>query len=713
MTIRVNHPSGAVINFPDGTDEATISKVMAGVGKQETTKQSPSWWQRNVTGVRPDAEKNTPSVYDQEDLRSSGNFGSMLFGASDKQLADQIKTQLGSRFIRQETDANGYPIVVWKGQDGSTKRGYVNTPGVDRIDAVRGLAGAVPYVGTGLAGAAAGVGRGLMANAGIQGVVGGLTSIFGDVAQMPLGSEQGIEGEKAGATALFSGAAPVVGRALGNSYEFLANTFRGTPKQLHGLRRGAVNNVVRTAEADNLTQPMATNKAADLGPEGALADYGNNLRLKAAGLARTPGKNREIMLGMTDPRSKMAGARITNDLNANLGVPKNLKAEEKAIRQQFAAQSKPLYDQFKATQIPETREIASIVDQVKKTIPEAITDARKLAAGDGVDPNYLTALVSDPMGAITGTQKATQGKRVWSGLELDYLKRAIDDAVDKAKPGTNEERIYSDLARNLRNTVDEILSPGQPDQSVWAQARKVGGDSIKTRKALERGFDVNSQRGVFSRQEDPMMLRADMRSMSQEEKAALRAGARADLRALAGRSANSYTGSGDVRVRRALNSDFNRENLDLIAPTPQAASNIRRRLDAEGEFARTADAVDRNSVTSQMLAVMKDIPGAMQSEVNFAAEAGKKGPVGLVTEGAARLADMLAGGALGRRNEAMRTDIATILAAQGPRRDAYVKGLLEILGNRSTNADKAAQIRGLVRALGVVSAPQSGRGVAD
>jgi hypothetical protein len=200
---------------------------------------------------------------------------------------------------------------------------------------------------------------------------------------------------------------------------------------------------------------------------------------------------------------------------------------------------------------------------------------------------------------------------------------------------------------------------------------------------------------------DPAQLRADMGGMSQEAQAMLRAGARADLRGLAGRSATAYRANGDTRLRRALNSDFNRENLRLIAPSNDAAENILRRIDAETAFAETNDLAQRNSVTSTMQAAQRTIPGAREAEVNFAAEAGKKGPVGLATEYAARFADMLAGGAINRRNEAIRTDMARMLVAQGANRDRIVRALMNIRNQRGVNRERAAHIERIIRALGV------------
>lgn len=86
-------------------------------------------------------------------------WGSWLTAASDKDMTGVYKGVLGKRFVRDETDANGYPVVVYKDQDGKEAKAYVNKPGLDMQDAMRGVGAVAPFVragklvGTALAGA--------------------------------------------------------------------------------------------------------------------------------------------------------------------------------------------------------------------------------------------------------------------------------------------------------------------------------------------------------------------------------------------------------------------------------------------------------------------------------------------------------------------------------------------------------------------------------
>lgn len=151
-----------------------------------------------IKGTQDPREAQTSTVYDQfpGQLRWPTANAATL-GASDPQMADIIEKNLGSNFIRREQDANGYDVLVTRGPDGQEQRGYVNRPGLDTQDVARTIYGALPYaVGGGAVGAAT-KGMGFLARAGLQAAGAGATSVAGDVAQIPMGSNQGIEPIKA------------------------------------------------------------------------------------------------------------------------------------------------------------------------------------------------------------------------------------------------------------------------------------------------------------------------------------------------------------------------------------------------------------------------------------------------------------------------------------------------------------------------------------
>lgn len=666
---------------------------------QKKQEPEPSWWQRNITGVRPKGEENTPSVYDVEDMRSASNFGSMLFGASDAQLSDQVKAQLGERFIRQEQDENGMPIVVFKDQSGQERRGYVNKPGLDSQDVLRGALGSLPYVATGAAGLAAGVGRGLLANAGIQGVAAAGTSAAGDVAQIPLGSEQGIEEGKALVAGGLSAAGPLVARGASNAYQFARNRLQDMPQALQDFGRGAVNRVGEIIRSDRLLPIDLPQRARQMGPDGMIADMGDNLREATGALARVPGQNKQIVTdAIARDRRSGAPGRIRQGVDDAMGQEGNQRAfveQQRLARNQQAA---PFYQQFHQTALPETGEIAATIDIIRRGVPGAFQQARRAAIQDGIDEQFLTRLVDDPMGPITGTQRTEQGARVWTGAELDYLKRAVDTAAGKARTEGDREglRRLGGLARRLRTQVDGMISPDPNDitQSPWAQARAIAGEGLEAEDALEQGSNV------FTSKRDPFETQAQLDDLSAFGRDVYLRGARDDVRRTMGRASSAYGTTGDAAARRQFQNDFNQENLRLIAG-PRAAAQLGRTIDNETTFARTYDSVAGNSATSAREAAKKMIPGAQTMESNLASEAGKKGPAGLATEYAFRFVDALTNGALERRNEVLRTGMARLLTLRGPERDAAIAALNQLRAGRRVNADVARAIDRTINALSI------------
>lgn len=174
------------------------------------------WLSNSIKGRQDPAYAGTPSVFSQhtEALRDPTGYAA-LAGASDAQMADIIQKQLGNKFVRREKDQHGYDVFTTRGHDGQEQRGYVNRPGLDTEDAWRAFHGAMPYAVTGGGAALAGRGAGLGINALLQGGAATATSVGGDVAQQPLGSEQGIELDKAATTGAFGAAGPLVGAGAG------------------------------------------------------------------------------------------------------------------------------------------------------------------------------------------------------------------------------------------------------------------------------------------------------------------------------------------------------------------------------------------------------------------------------------------------------------------------------------------------------------------
>ena len=217
-------PPGAVPT-PDGDGRSFALRRTSA-----PTPDAPTWLGRraqDIEGRQDPAYTDTPSVFSQNRNLLQAPMGSAaMLGATDEQMTDVVKKQLGDRFIGTFKDANGYPLVSFKGEDGKPQVAYVNRPGLDSEDVVRGVKGALPYAAAGeILGPIIG-GYSLLSRMLFQGGTGAAMSAGGDVAMKPLGNEQGVDNAKA-ATMLMLGPLAEAGASGANS---LYNRFIQIPK---------------------------------------------------------------------------------------------------------------------------------------------------------------------------------------------------------------------------------------------------------------------------------------------------------------------------------------------------------------------------------------------------------------------------------------------------------------------------------------------------
>lgn len=471
----------------------------------------------------------------------------------------------------------------------------------------------------------------------------------------------GVIGTGAGA------AAPVIGQGIGNAISGIKNGINRMPAVLQPYERGAVNRLSRAIGDDGVMQPRPQGlptayqaETARLGHEGMLADMGENLRGQAGAIANSPGRGQSILAKALEGRREGAQQRITTDLNDALGQPVNVPQTVEALRKQANARAAPYYQQFYNTPVRVSEELQTILDAAKsKGIYE---EARGLMIADRVNPNLPEN----------------------NGQFLDYIKRAIDDVATGADRGSNKQRIFGNLARDLRSEVDRILSPNNPAQSPWAIARREAGDGIQFEKAAEMG------QGAFQKSLTPDQMQFDMQGMNPLQSEAYRVGARDAARTTMGNAGTAFGPNADTAARRTLQTNFGAEKMRQLASSPDAAAKLERRLGAETTFAETEAEVLRNSATARRTAAQKEFPAA--SDANTSANAvGNKSLAGVAMEGVYRLGNMLTAGALNERRARIAENAAEMLVARGMKRDAIAKGLNDyIQRNRIRGAQAKA-----------------------
>lgn len=477
-------------------------------------------------------------------------------------------------------------------------------------------------------------------------------------------------------------AAVPVARGLGNAAGYAADMFRRTPQALRGYERGAVNALARSTTDDALAAQYQQ-RVAELGPEGMLADMGMNLRGQAGAIANQPGAGQRQIMTALEGRRDTAAGRITADVNQALGPAANIPETVNATQQYYRQQALPHRQQFQQNPVPFTQPLDDTLQLLAQHEPAVIRAAQRMSGVDNQSGPHQWFARQMPDGSY-------QIERVPNASEWDYIKRALDDMA--RSPEANLRRVYGGLAARVRGQVDEALSPGAPQDSPWARARRLEAEDFQIRDAVEQG------RGAFNRNLTPDQMRAELYGVGQPPQGGMTppqlagygVGARDQVRTIMGNAATAQGENAATGARRALGSDYAREKLDIIAG-PQAAGQLTRRLDAETVFDQTRQGVLGGSPTAPRLAAQAEFPNpaARQDAIS---QVGKKSLTGMAAEASLRLANALSGNALNERRARIASDAAEMLIAQGQARDNVANAIFAYSQTRALSRQQRMAI---------------------
>jgi hypothetical protein len=589
-------------------------------------------------------------------------------GSFDENLAYQVAK--GDAADADSTKLGTLPVV-----------GDVTTGGVTKLGG--GVASAVATAPINIVrGAALGA---RMLNEGAKGAIGG--ALYGSGEDKENRGRGAVVGGGIGAGLGF--VAPAVGTGIGNAYQWARNQLSGLPAALQGYSRGAVTRVGQGVADDGLDAAAYQARVAELGPEGMLADMGENLTGHAGAIANQPGRGMQLLRNALDNRHRTAAGRIRGDVDNALGPAANIPETIEATAQHYRAQAAPHRQQFQNNPVPFTPQLENLLGHIQENTPAVLGEARRYANEwarmNGTRPQFFAR------------QNANGGwdiDRIPNATEWDHIKRAFDAMGNGRTASRTDQTIYGDLARTVRNTVDEALSPGAPDQSPWALARALEGENFQIRDAVEAGADA------FNKNLTPDQMAAEMYGvggrggMTQPALQGYQLGARENVRNIMGNASTQWGENGATAARSRLGSDNAREKLAHIVQNPQAADDLLRRLDAETAFARTRQDVSQNSRTAQRQAAQKLYPNAAAEPVR-----GDITLPGMVVKGARGLANALFGGAITEARSRVAADAAEMLIAQGAQRDAIVHGLIAHAQTRAVTGAQREAIIGVARAL--------------
>jgi len=521
-------------------------------------------------------------------------------------------------------------------------------------------------------------------------------------------------------------AMPPVARGLGNAFEYVTNRNQGLPAQLQGYDPGAVRRVHESFVADDAAnvisggdrarQMQAVNaarargqggmefaeerirmKTPELGEEGMLIDYGQNLMRDGDNLFNRPGETARIGGQALQDRANLRPSRIAQEANATIGpaVADDITAQAAVDRGNAAAT--PFYEQFRAVRIEPTNQLVNILQRVPQS---AYAKAVELASAQGVNLR-------------------THRTRGLDGLMLDYIKRGVDQIAREAPRGSDLARVYGNLARDLRSEVDGILiqrgaiardAQGRPITpngrdpiSVWEHARNLSGQGKDIREAIELGNNA------FKDSVSANQLAQEMRGMTVPEREGLQQGMRNNVRTM------QVTSTRDGQVLNPFAKYENRRKLEMALPDSATANSplsqqerarqYLNRMDAEAKMMATERAIRDQSATAPRIASRERYPMPAGSGDQVLGSVRQSTLTGLALDAVYRIGNALARGMLNERRTRVATDAARMLFAQGATSDEIVQGLIQYGQTQNMNMAQRrlfeASVRRFVNSLRV------------
>lgn len=697
----VELPDGTQIEFPEGTDQATINRVSA-----ET-------WKKVQTAPKPPADSSATNLSDTIMGRTGQD---RLRAEADKQVANEYKNA-GFGYDLADSARNmaeGVPILgglVDEGLAGASSlmggdynktleyiraRDRLRQKNFPESAMAQQLAGGV--AGTLLGAQALGLGgMGVNSTAPLL-----QRAAAGAAVGAPIGAvdaftrgEGGIgnRGENAaiggGLGAVTGALAPVVGQGLSSAYQNVKNFF--TPAASYralGVSQPVGQELVDLMGEDAGKSGLARIRAA--GPDAMLADAGPNAQGIADAIITKKGPGASLLGKAIEDRARAASKKLTDTLDRFFGKPEGAVSQITNIRDGSAADRAAAYNAAYASPVDYAAPSGQKIESLFKRIPgEAWGYAKKLMQVEGVKSNQILFDVAED-GSVTF-------KRMPDVRTLDYVKRALD-AVADAADGQGKLGGTTAMGRAFRNLSTELRNTLKSNVSEYGKALESAADPISRVEGIKLGAKMLNP--TYTRAE----LKEAMQGMTGPERQAVASGLRAHLdEVMANVRGMASDPNVDARqlneMVRNLTSKAVREKISMVIGDPKKTMQFFREIGQSLKAAELRAAVATNSKTATRTQAIGGIDERLQPGVIGTAAEGN-------IPGATKKAIQIATGATPRqqrlRNNAQWLELAKLMSEKrGRAAEDLLRKLLAASQIRAANSATAGTLgRG---AAGVVA----------
>lgn len=338
----------------------------------------------------------------------------------------------------------------------------------------------------------------------------------------------------------------------------------------------AVRNVITALEADDLSPADALRRLDELGPDAVLADVGENIAATARGASGQQGRARSIASSFLRDRQQgqsqrlMQGAAEGVTDSAGAFDPNDFRKGFLSFMTRRQSDSAPLYEQAFSSPLQVTETLQALLE--RPAMKSAMRRGARYLQNEGGGAGHVRL--------------------------LDYAKQALDDDIGTAiRAGNrNQARILTRLKRDFLDEIDTQLGNGNPENSVYRQAREMYAGEAQLRDAAEMGTSI------FKRSTDLDATELALEAMTASEKDTFRAGVLRGLVDMIESSAdNRNTAAQVIRSPRA------RQAVRLAFDSDEAFERFMRTAESESVFSQTRNTVLSGSRTAEFQQDIKDV----------------------------------------------------------------------------------------------------------
>jgi hypothetical protein len=457
----VRGPDGKITRFPDGTPDAKINEVMASIYSApdaETARKDRAY--KMGGGARGGITNKLADTFTFGLADDVGGVGAALGNAIVAPFSSRVDFDPLGAFNREKANFQE-----------SIARAEREAPAASTIAGVTGflgsMAGAVPRAGVRAAQTIGQLVRQGAKGGAIAGTLGGIGASDGD-----LGERAASAGIGAATGAGLGAAVPVGAKIVGAGVRQVARmTGRGPAVSPQMIADALM--------ADGMTAQQAGRMVADAQSRGvplALADVGENTRALFSSVGRQPGPSRTIVQDMAIGRQEGQVDRIAGAIGRDLGPVANPRKVSEQLIAQAKAAAAPLYAEAYAAPTPITDKLAGILTRIPRA---AVDNAKRIAKIEGRDPMSLGVDFNEAGDVILVGKPSVE--------TLDFIKRGLDDVVEKSRDKTTGKLVLDGEGRAVNNLLRDFVAEVDRVNPTYAKARAAYAGPVRASAALNKG----------------------------------------------------------------------------------------------------------------------------------------------------------------------------------------------------------------------------------